>query len=49
MNSLAAPARNQDVHILVADDVQAMRETLCDILLFEKYSVTPYDPVTADP
>jgi DNA-binding NtrC family response regulator len=41
--------RNQNVHILVADDDKAMRETLCDVLAGEKYSVTPCDTVNGDP
>jgi DNA-binding NtrC family response regulator len=41
--------RDKEVHILVADDDTVMRETLCDILSNEKYSITPYDPVCADP
>jgi DNA-binding NtrC family response regulator len=49
MVSSASHLRNENVHILVADDSREMRDTLCDILLFEKYSVTPFDPATADP
>jgi DNA-binding NtrC family response regulator len=49
MVSSANQPRNQDVHILVADDEEMIRDLLCDVLLSEKYSVTPYDPVTSDP
>jgi DNA-binding NtrC family response regulator len=49
MTSSTNHPHNQDIHILVADDQQLMRDTIGDILLFEKYSVTLYDPETADP
>jgi DNA-binding NtrC family response regulator len=49
MASSINQTRNQDVHILVADDDKVVRETLCDVFTGEKYSVTPYEPAKADP
>jgi DNA-binding NtrC family response regulator len=49
MTSSTNQSNNQNVHILVADDEEMIRDLLCDILLSEKYSVTPYDPLTSDP
>ena len=48
MNSPLNLPRNQNVHILVADDEEVMRDLLNDILSSEQYSVTSYDPSTSD-
>jgi two-component system, NtrC family, response regulator HydG len=49
MTSSTNQPNNQNVHILVADDDKAVRESLCDVFAEEKYSVTPYEPAKTDP
>jgi DNA-binding NtrC family response regulator len=49
MVTSAYQPQNQGTHVLVADDEDTVRTFLCDVLLDEKYSVTAYNPVEADP
>jgi DNA-binding NtrC family response regulator len=38
----------QNAHILVVDDEEVMRETICEILAVDRYTVNAYDPAKSD-